>query len=210
MSPELWHERRDWFTSSRWILGPKLPAEQTNGQHIYDPARSSTVNEFQGQGFNISYLGGHGVSGPVYRDDLTVGVRVDQMPFGVAGRSEKVTPGEFSSGVLGLGFRSLNSIQPDPQGTFMDFLQPSLSNPVFTTDFKTDGTGSLKFGRIDGRKYRGDLVRLQISDTANYADFWTSANVEILTGGQRLGASDIVFGEYLSRQLQFSVVSQDP
>lgn len=109
----------------------------------YNPAKSPTAQIYPNEKFSINYLHKTEAEGPVYRDTLVIGgATIPQMPFGLATKIN-FPKGRSGSGRMGLAFRSNSKVTPDHQRTVMEIMQPSLSQPVFTTNLKVDDTGEL-------------------------------------------------------------------
>ena len=93
---------------------------------------------------------------------------------------------------MGLAFRSLNTITPEPQCTFMECLQQSLPEPVFTTSLSLAGGGFLDFGFIDDTAYTGNFTKIPVDNTTG---FWQVNDVQIGSGGKTFSGNpgDAVF-----------------
>ena len=78
---------------------------------------------------------GSSAQGPVGIDQISIGEAVvPKMPFGVCSNwtwGAQTNP-RATTGQMGLAFRSISSISPEPQCTFMECLQASLPEPIFT------------------------------------------------------------------------------
>lgn len=73
--------------------------------------------------------------------------------------------GDFDfTGLLGLGFSALNTVEPTPAKTFFDNVIPTLKLPLFAVNFNptTPNNLSYDFGYIDQNKYSGTLSYIDI------------------------------------------------
>jgi len=66
-----------------------------------------------------------------------------------------------TDGILGLGFT--NDVSPNPQTTFFENANSSLSASVFTVDFKHQAPGTMDFGFIDSSKYMGRITYTSVT-----------------------------------------------
>ena len=90
-------------------------------------------------------------------------------------------------GIMGLAFKYGNSIRPDQQPTFMENLQQYVDQPVFTTNFHDDDSGTIEFGYVDTALYTGDLQTAPCDNTTEYAGSWTIDSVSFSSNGKSLG-----------------------
>ena len=76
----------------------------------------------------------------------------------------------------------------------MEAAQKYLSAPVFSLNLKTDGSGSLDFGKIDSSKYTGDLIKGQVSNQTDAT--WTVDQVTLsVNGGKVEKTQAFLFGK---------------
>lgn len=76
-----------------------------------------------------------------------------------------------SDGLVGLGFSSINTVQPQKQKTFFDNIQSSLAQPVFTANLRHAEVGAYEFGRIDQSKFKGDLAFTPVDSSRGFWEF---------------------------------------
>jgi aspergillopepsin I len=155
----------------RWVFSSHLPAEEAQGHTVYTP--SVGVEKLEDYSFNISYAEGTTVTGDVYRDTVNISGIVAHNQAIEAATS---VPASFVSqtsrdGIIGLGFSSINSIQPRAQKTFFETVQEQLASPVFAAALKHNAPGSFDFGYIDDAKFKGDAIHYTPVNNSN--GMWT-------------------------------------
>ncbi|KAK0317784.1 hypothetical protein LTR82_011303 [Friedmanniomyces endolithicus] len=87
-----------------------------------------------------------------------------------------------NDGLLGLGFSTINTIQPQRQKTFFENIMPSLALPVFTANLQADASGTYTFGAIDTAQYSGPIHYTPIDSSAGFWQF-TSPSYTIGSNG---------------------------
>ena len=129
----------DTGSSDLWVFSTEMPRSQIKGQTVYNAGASSTAQELQGAKWNITYGDGSTSSGNVYLDVVTVGglTVASQAVEAAKTVSDEFTADPNSDGLMGLGFNTINSVQPVPQKTFFDNAKPGLDAPLFTVDLKS-------------------------------------------------------------------------
>jgi aspergillopepsin I len=90
----------------------------------------------QGYTWQISYGDGSSSGGDVYTDTVNVGgLSFSSQAVQVATTvSNEFTSDPANHGLLGMGFSSINTVQPVAQKTFFDNVLPELDLPLFTAD----------------------------------------------------------------------------
>ena len=70
--------------------------------------------------------------------------------------------------LLGLGFSSENTVQPNQQKTIFDNIKSSLAAPLFTVTFKDQAPGSIDFGYIDATKHTGSISYTDVDNSSSH------------------------------------------
>ncbi|KAK4233763.1 aspartic peptidase domain-containing protein [Achaetomium macrosporum] len=176
----------DTGSSDLWVFSSLTTSSQVNGQTLYDPTKSTTANQLQGYTWQISYGDGSSSSGDVYTDTVTVGgVTFSAQAVQVA----KTVSSEFTSdpanhGLLGMGFGSINTVEPVAQKTFFDNIMPDLDLPLFTADLKRSAPGRYNFGYIDPSAYKGEITYVPVD---NDSGFWAWTSPAYAIGSRNFG-----------------------
>lgn len=85
-----------------------------------------------------------------------------------------------SDGLLGLGFSSINTVQPQKQKTFFENIMNDLEQPLFTADLEENNSGTYEFGKIDSSKYSGSI---HYSPVDNSQGWWQIQSGSFAVGG---------------------------
>ncbi|OOF91654.1 hypothetical protein ASPCADRAFT_211010 [Aspergillus carbonarius ITEM 5010] len=164
----------DTGSSDFWVLDTRLN-KTLPGHTEYNPSNSSTFQEMDGYSFNVSYGDSSYAAGPVGKDTVNIGgAIVKDQAFGIPTEvSESFIEDTNSNGLVGMGFSSINTIQPEAQNTFFANVAPSLDVPVMTASLKSDGVGEYEFGVIDSNKYQGSIANVSVDSSNGYWEFST-------------------------------------
>lgn len=153
------------------------------GITAYDSSKSSSFQAYQGGSWEISYGDGSSASGSVGFDKVTIGgVTANKQAVELAEQvSSSFLQGRNLDGLLGLGFSSINTVQPQQQKTFWENILPELEQELFTADLTEDNSGTYEFGKIDSSKYTGEIHYVPVD---NSQGFWQVTTETYSVGGQ--------------------------
>ncbi|KAL8787873.1 MAG: hypothetical protein Q9195_007566 [Heterodermia aff. obscurata] len=153
----------------------------------YDPDKSST-GKLISSDFNISYVDGTGALGDYRSDTLNIGgAKLENLQFGLGLDSSS------PEGILGIGY-PVNEIQVNrnnkkqysnvPQAMVDANLIQSSAYSLWLDDLESS-TGSILFGGIDTKKFKGELSTLPIEkEFGIFAEFFiTLTGVSLTSGG---------------------------
>ena len=110
-------------SSDLWVWSTKLSRSEQNagtqqGIAIFDPNKSTTFKTAQGESWKISYGDGSSASGSVGTDTLQLGgITIENQAIELATQISSSFQNEQSSGLLGLAFGTINTVQPTPVKT---------------------------------------------------------------------------------------------
>ncbi|KAK4149840.1 aspartic peptidase domain-containing protein [Chaetomidium leptoderma] len=173
----------DTGSSDLWVFSSETAKSDVGGQTIYDPSKSSTSQKLQGYSWQISYGDGSSSSGDVYTDTVIIGgLAVPSQAVEVAKKvSSEFTSDPNNDGLLGLGFSSINTVEPVAQKTFFDNANTSLDAHVFTADLKAGAPGHYNFGYIDPSAYTGNVTYVPVDNSGGFWA-WTCSGYAIGSG----------------------------
>ncbi|PGH30166.1 hypothetical protein GX50_07066 [[Emmonsia] crescens] len=159
----------DTGSSDLWVFSDQLSKEQAGSHTLYSP--SSEAKELVDYKWNITYGDGDQANGNVYTDKVTLGaLKVPSQAIGTAQSvSTRLTEGT-ADGILGLGFSSINSIQPNVEPILFDNIKDRLDQPIFAAALKYEGSGTYDFGYIDKNKYEGEITYMGVDSSDG---FWS-------------------------------------
>ncbi|KAK0782831.1 hypothetical protein LTR75_014290 [Friedmanniomyces endolithicus] len=155
------------------VFSNSLPSSDSAGHVTFDPSKSSTFTPYSGATWQIAYGDGSSATGSVGFDSVTIGgVTVAHQAVELADNlSGAFVQDTQNDGLLGLGFSTINTIQPQRQKTFFENIMPSLALPVFTANLQADASGTYTFGAIDAAQYSGPIHYTAIDSSAGFWQF---------------------------------------
>lgn len=166
----------DTGSSDLWVFSSETPSSSVNGQTVYDIDSSTSAKKMTGASWEISYGDGSSSQGDVYTDVVTIGnISVTAQAVESATEvSDEFTEDASSSGLVGLGMSSLNTVTPTAQKTWFDNAKSQLSSALFTANLNHDAAGTYTFGALDQSQYTGDIYYANLYNTsASYSGYWT-------------------------------------
>lgn len=154
-------------------MSTRTPGAAQNGHTVFDPSKSPTFKVIEDASFQIKYGDSSYAAGLVGKDTVDIGgVEVENQAIGIPlEMSQSLMEDEASNGLVGLGFRSISTFEPEKKTTFFGNVAPSLDEPVLTASLKSDGVGEYEFGIIDEKKYQGQLVNVSVDASNGWWEF---------------------------------------
>ncbi|KAL2829265.1 aspartic peptidase domain-containing protein [Aspergillus cavernicola] len=179
----------DTGSSDLWLINTRLPETSIEGRSAFDPSKSTTFENMQGSTFNITYGDDSYAYGGVGTDTIDVGgVTVAGQAIGLPTQvSASFLEDSYTNGLVGLGFSSLNTIQPQQQSSFFETIAQVLDEPVLGASLVSDGVGEYEFGIIDRTKFKGDLVNASVDASSG---FWKFESAYYKVGSGELQKND--------------------
>lgn len=162
-------------------MSTAIPEAEQQGHTVFDPSKSPTFKVMQDAEFQIRYGDSSYAAGMVGTDTVNIGgATVENQAVGIPLEvSPSLLEDQSSSGLVGLGFFPINTIEPKKQPTFFGNVVPTLDEPVLTASLKTDGVGEYEFGIIDTKKYKGKMANVTV-DPSN--GFWQFPSTQFAIG----------------------------
>lgn len=150
-----------------------MPASERSGHGVFDPSKSTTWRNYASASWKIAYGDGSGASGTVGFDVVdfggaTVNKQAVELATAVSG---SFISDENNDGLVGLGFSSINTVQPQAQKTFFENVMPELDLPLFTANLEEDASGTYNFGEIDAEEYTGEIHYTPIDKSNGFWQF---------------------------------------
>jgi len=162
----------DTGSSDLWVFSTLQASSQTTGHKLYNP-NDGTSKLKSGYTWSISYGDGSSAGGTVYADKVVVGpvTATSQAVEAATSASASFSQDTTESGLLGLAFSTINTVQPQAQTTFFDTVKGTLAKKLFTADLKKGQPGSYDFGFIDTSKYTGSITYTAVDSSQGFWGF---------------------------------------
>jgi aspergillopepsin I len=161
------------LTFSSWVFSTSLSKSKRVGHSFFNPSTASKFKTMKDYTWDITYGDGSSASGTVGKAPVTIGsTTISNQAVEITKSVTDDLVGDTNcDGLLGLSFKSLNTVSPVQQTPFFFNALSSLSAPVFTANLKHDKAGSYDFGIIDSKKYSGDIVYTDVDSSDGYWAF---------------------------------------
>lgn len=190
----------DTGSSDLWVFSTDTTKSQTNGQTLYQPAKSSSSKLLDGFKWAIGYGDKSNSRGIVYQDVVQIGSAsvVNQAVESAQNVSSQFTADAGSSGLLGLANDKGNTVKPTQQQTWFSNIKSRLAQPLFTARLKHQEVGSYNFGYIDSSQYTGEIsytpaftddLGHRLFNASGYAIADAELNDRVITGTADTGTS---------------------
>ena len=163
----------DTGSSDMWVFNTQLSSDEKQGHTVFDPSKSTTFKPMEGSSFEVLYGDNSFASGPVGQESVTIGgANVPNQAVGLPTKVASALVGDTNSnGLVGLGFKNINTVQPIQQNTFFGNVQPSLVHNLFTANLKHSTVGAYEFGKVDQTQFVGKLAFSQVNTSAGFWQF---------------------------------------
>lgn len=132
----------DTGSSDLWVFSTSTRSSQVNGQAKYDPSTSTSSVRQGGQSWSITYFDESTASGGVWKDSVSIGglIVTEQVVETADTVSPSFSQDSASSGLVGLGFDSSNTVRPTQALTLFSNMKKNLFKKLFTTSFSPRGS----------------------------------------------------------------------
>ena len=178
----------DTGSSDLWVFSDELPKRDQQNHNIYSPRKSSSATKLKHQKWKVSYGDKSSASGDVYSDTINVdGVTLANQAIETAKKVSLQFITDTNDGLLGLGFSSINTVQPQKQTTFFANAKSQLDAPLFTANLKKGEPGNYNFGFIDQTEYTGSIIYTEVDNSHGYWGFTSDSC--IIADGQPISSS---------------------
>ena len=173
----------DTGSSDLWVFNTQLSAPENQGHTVFDPSKSKTFKPMQGGSFHVQYGDNSFASGSVGLETVSIGgAHVSNQAIGLPNKvASSLVSDTKSNGLVGLGFKNINTVKPTQQNTFFENVQPSLVQPLFTANLKHSTAGAYEFGNVDQTQFVGKINFAPVDSSNGFWQF-TANTVQIGDG----------------------------
>lgn len=167
----------DTGSSDLWVFNTQLPAQANQGHSVFDPSKSPTFKAMQGGSFHVQYGDNSFALGPVGIDTVSIGgAHVTNQAIGLPNKiADQLASDASSDGLVGLGFKNINTVKPTQQNTFFENVQPSLLHQLFTANLKHSTAGAYEFGHVDQAQFVGKINFAKVDPSNGFWQFTANA-----------------------------------
>ena len=153
-----------------------MPSNEIGNHTAYNPSQSHSSKTVSGATFGVGYGDNSTTTGNVGTDTVQMGgIVVTEQAVELPTTVSSGFLNDNSDGILGLGFQSINGIQPTAQPTFFENAMSSLAQPVFTANLKDGTAGNYQFGVIDHTAFAGSIAYTPVNNSAGLWSFSTTS-----------------------------------
>ncbi|TDZ53936.1 Aspergillopepsin-1 [Colletotrichum trifolii] len=192
----------DTGSSDLWVFSTELDSSLQSSHNIFDPSKSSTFKKLEERTWKISYGDGSSASGDCGTDNLVIGgLTVENQAIELASQLAPQFSKGAGDGLLGLGFKSINTVQrdgnfPDPQKTPVDNMIAQEDVPedaqLFTSAFYSERDAGkprsfFTFGWVDTELVKSSGEEIHWADVDNSQGFWMFASESTKVNGKSVG-----------------------
>ncbi|KAK4251729.1 aspartic peptidase domain-containing protein [Corynascus novoguineensis] len=165
----------------------------------FDPRKSVTWQLAEGKSWRVQYGDGSSASGIIGTDILIIGgIQIKEQAIEIATEMSPQFSEGTMDGILGLGFRKLNTVQsngiPDPQRTVVDNMiaqdnipsEAELFTSALYSNREKDRRSFYTFGWIDEDLVKKSGEEIAWTDVDNSEGFWMFSSEHVTINGQRI------------------------
>ncbi|KAI8059283.1 Rhizopuspepsin At Ph 4.6 [Gongronella butleri] len=182
----------DTGSSDLWVASTKCSTCTSTKHTLFNPSKSKTYKA-ENKKWTISYGDGSSASGVTGYDTVTLGgIKIKNQLVEIATRESASFQSDTMTGILGLGFDSLNSVHGVTPMTNM-IKQKLIKSPVFGVYLGKNGAaGEYVFGGYNQKHIAGSLTTVHVDNTS-HGGFW-GVSIDKLTAGSKVIDSGRLYG----------------
>jgi hypothetical protein len=192
----------DTGSSDLWVWSTELPSSiqsSAQGDHntVFDPSKSSTFKKMAGSSWKITYGDQSTASGDVGTDNVTIGsVKVKNQAVELAKKMSASFAQGSGSGLLGLAWGSINTVEPEPVQTVVENMISQQDIPsseeLFTAYLGSwrdandpdQGQSFYTFGYIDQNVLSAANAQPYYTPVDNSQGFWQFSSASYSINGE--------------------------